>query len=141
MKEKFAIAHMRAAYVYADLSYCERRKVGCVIVKDDSIIAIGYNGTPSGEENVCEDCNGDTKPETIHAEDNALRKLTKRPESADGGVMFVTTAPCKGCASRVVDAGIKKVYYVELYRNANGVDYLKKHHVETEQLPEHFFKQ
>lgn len=134
MKEKFAKAHMKAAYVYSELSYCTRRQVGCIIVKHDSIIAFGYNGTPSGAENVCEDCDGNTKPEVIHAEDNALRKLTKGTESADGAVMFVTTAPCKLCASRIIDAGIKTVYYADLYRNANGIDYLKNRGVDVIQL-------
>lgn len=138
MKEKFLIAHMRAAFVYADLSHCERKKVGCVIVKDGTVIAIGYNGTPSGEDNCCE-INNVTKPEVIHAEDNALRKLTKSSESAKGAVMFVTTAPCKLCASRIIDAGIEKVYFVDMYRNADGIEYLKKRNFPIEQLSASYF--
>ena len=135
MKEKHAKAHMRAAYVYADLSYCQRRKVGCVVIKHDSIIAIGYNGPPSGEDNICEDTSGNTKPNVIHAEDNALRKLTRRSESAEGSIVFVTTAPCVLCASRLVDAGVSTVYYDDVYRNTEGIEYLKNHGVEVFQLP------
>ena len=125
---------MRAAFVYANLSYCKRRQVGCVIVKHDSIIAIGYNGTPSGEENQCEDEEGNSKPDVIHAEDNALRKLTRRNESADGAVLIATDAPCFYCATRIVDAGITKVYYARVYRLTEGLEYLEKHGVEVEQI-------
>lgn len=138
MKEKFVIAHMRAAFVYAELSSCVRRKVGCVIVKNGTPIAIGYNGTPAGEDNCCEIDNV-TKPNVIHAEDNALRKLTKSSESAEGAVMFVTTVPCAPCASRIIDAGISKVYYVDVYRNADGIDYLQKRNIDVEQLPSELF--
>jgi dCMP deaminase len=134
MKQKHAIAHMRAAYVYADLSYCKRRQVGCVIVKHNSIIAIGYNGTDPGEDNICEDENGDTKSCVRHAEDNALRKLTRSPNDANNSIMFVTTAPCRLCASRIVDAGVKKVFYVDVYRNEKGLEYLKHHGIEIEKL-------
>lgn len=134
MKPRNAHAHMKAAYVYAALSYCNRRQVGCVIVKNDSIIAIGYNGTPSGDDNECEDIKGDTKTSVIHAEDNALRKLTKQYESAVDSTVFVTTAPCKPCAVRLADAGVKKVYYDDTYRCVTGIDYLENRGVETEQL-------
>ena len=135
MKSKNAKAHMHVAYIYANLSHCNRRKVGCVIVKHDSIIAIGYNGTPSGEDNCCEDDNTKlTKDTVIHAEDNALRKLTKQYESAIGSDVFVTTAPCKLCAVRLADAGVKKVYYSELYQNTDGIQYLRKRNIEVEQL-------
>lgn len=118
-------AHMTAAYAYADLSYCTRRQVGCVLVKDGSIIAIGYNGTPSGEENVCEDCNGATKQTVVHAEDNALRKLIRRSESSIGCHVFVTTAPCVHCAEKLVSAGVSSVYYDTVYKNDAGVRYLR----------------
>lgn len=134
MKEKYIKAHMRVAYVYANLSHCSRRKVGCVIVKDNNIIAIGYNGTPKGEDNCCEDNLNNTKPTVIHAEDNALRKLTKRSESAENSTMFVTTAPCILCAPRIIDAGINKVYYVELYRTTEGIEYLQNRGISIEQL-------
>lgn len=131
MKDKFVKAHMRAAYVYASLSSCERRQVGCVIVKHNSIIAIGYNGTPAGECNKCEDENGITRPDVIHAEDNALQKLMPSPTSSKGASMFVTTAPCKGCAVRIVNAKIKRVYYDDVYRNENGLDYLRRKGIEV----------
>jgi len=134
MKQRHALAHMQAAYVYANLSYCTRRKVGCVIVKHNSIIAIGYNGTNPGEANNCEDENGDTYHYVRHAEDNALRKLTRSPNDADGSIAFVTTAPCKPCAGRLVDAGVVKVFYVDVYRNEDGLDYLKEHGVDVEKI-------
>lgn len=134
MKPKHIIAHMQAAYVYANLSYCERRQVGCVIVKNNSIIAIGYNGTDPGEENKCEDDNGETRPDVRHAEDNALRKLTRCSSDADGAVVFVTTAPCRNCASRLVDAGVTKVFYDDVYKCLTGLEYLKRHGVEVEQI-------
>jgi dCMP deaminase len=135
MKKKYIKAHMKAAYIYAELSSCKRRKVGCVIVKHNSIIAIGYNGTPSGEDNCCEDTTtGLTKPHVIHAEDNALRKLTNSSESGAGAVMFITTAPCIFCASRIVDAGIKHVFYDDLYRSADGVAYLQGRGITVDQI-------
>jgi dCMP deaminase len=135
MKERHAKTHMKAAYLYSQLSYCKRKQVGCVIVKGESIIAIGYNGTPPGEDNCCEDENNVTKPDVIHAEDNALRKLTKSHESAVGASVFVTLAPCKSCASRLVEAGIDTVYYSEIYRCDEGIKYLKKHGVNVVHLP------
>ncbi len=134
MKEKHAIAHMKAAYVYASLSYCKRRQVGCVIVKDNTIIAIGYNGTNPGEENICEDENGLSKDNVVHAEDNCLRKLIKSPNTAINSAVFVTTCPCLGCARRLVDAEVNAVYYDEIYRNTEGLEYLKDHGIYTHQL-------
>lgn len=131
MKEKFIQAHMSAAYVYAALSSCERRKVGCVIVKDNSIIAIGYNGTPAGECNCCEDDNGDTLDGVIHAEDNALRKLTVSTNNGIGASAFVTLCPCIKCAPRLIDAGITRVYYSEVYHNEDGLNHLEKNGVEV----------
>lgn len=129
MKEKFIQAHMSAAYVYAALSSCERRKVGCVIVKDNSIIAIGYNGTPARECNCCEDEDGATIPSVIHAEDNALRKLTASTNNGIGAAAFVTLCPCIICAPRLIDAGITDVYYSEVYHNEDGLKHLRKNGV------------
>lgn len=131
MKEKYIIAHMKVAYVYADLSSCKRRKVGCVIIKENTPIAIGYNGTPSGSDNCCETPDGKTKPTVIHAEDNALRKLTSSTESAKGSTMFITTAPCILCAPRIVDAGVKRVIYDEVYHNFDGIEYLQSRGIEV----------
>jgi len=129
MKEKYSNAHMRAAYAYANLSYCKRRQVGCVIVKDNTIIAIGYNGTNPGDENICEDEDGLTKPEVIHAEDNSLRKLIRSPHTAIDSTVFITTCPCLPCARRLVDAGVTTVYYDSDYKTTEGPDYLRTHGV------------
>lgn len=126
LKQTEINAHMTAAYAYAALSYCERRQVGCVLVKDGSIIAIGYNGTAPGEENICEDCNGETKQSVTHAEDNALRKLIKRTESSVGCHVFVTTAPCIFCAEKLIAAGVADIYYDEIYKNDDGIQYLHR---------------
>jgi dCMP deaminase len=131
MKEKYIRAHMDAARRYAQLSTCKRRQVGCLIIKDNNPIAMGYNGTPPGEDNQCEDEFGNSKPDVIHAEDNALRKLTRSHESAQDSSVFVTTAPCKLCAIRLVEAGVKIVYYNDIYRNEDGLLYLQKHGIET----------
>lgn len=112
MKKKHLLAYMKAAYVFAELSYCECDKVGCVIVKDDSIISIGYNGTPPGWKNCCEDEDGETVPEVIHAEMNALGKLVGSNHSARGAYMFVTRRPCMTCAKLIVArTGIERIYY------------------------------
>ena len=127
---------MRTAHIYAQLSSCKRRKVGCVIVKDDSIISIGYNGTPPGEDNCCEDATGTTKSTTIHAEDNALRKLTRSTESAKGGTMILTCAPCILCAPRIVESGVTEVYYDDVYSKTDGIEYLERRNIKIEQFKE-----
>jgi len=135
MKTTHAQAHMKTAYNYASLSYATRRKVGCVIVKDDSIISIGWNGVPAGEDNCCEDENGKTKATVIHAEDNCLRKLTRSHESAVGASVFVTLAPCELCAPRLVEAKVSKVYYCEYKpKHQVGIDFLLRNGVEVEQM-------
>lgn len=133
MKAKYKIAHMLAARVYAGLSYAQRRKVGCVIVKDDTIIGIGYNGTPPGWDNRCEE-NGVTKPEVMHAEQNALDKVTRGTISSASSSLFVTTAPCMECAKRILGAGIREVYYSEIYRSDDGILFLMKAGVHVEHV-------
>lgn len=130
MKEKYISAHMNVAHVYSKLSYCVRRKVGCIIVDGDRVVSIGYNGTPPGDENVCE-IDGVTKPEVIHAEDNALRKLNFK---AHGMSLFVTTAPCKSCADLIKDSGIAEVFYNECYNNTDGIDYLQSVGIPVRQI-------
>jgi len=126
---------MEAALVYARASYCKRRQVGCVIVKNDNPIAIGFNGTPSGEKNQCEDTTtGISLPSVIHAEDNALRKLYSSTESSQGADVFVTTAPCIRCAEKLVDARVSTVYYLDVYRSEEGLQYLEKHGVTVKQI-------
>ena len=143
MKQKFIDAHMKVAEVYAELSSAKRLHVGCVIVKDNTIIGIGYNGMPSGWTNECEmikhtDFTGTvvtmTKPEVIHAEQNALIKLSKSTNSTDGATMFITHAPCLDCAKLVYQSGINSVYYRNSYRNDDGIDFLKKCEVEVCQV-------
>ncbi len=135
MKDRFAIAHMKVAHIYAELSHCVRRQVGCVIVKNNSIISVGYNGTPAGTNNCCEGDDGKTLPIVVHAEDNALRKLTRSHESANGADIFITTAPCELCTPRIIDAGIKRVYYGEIYRCADSIIELEQNGIEINHIP------
>jgi dCMP deaminase len=135
MKQKFIDAYMDVAERFAKLSSAKRLQVGAIVVKDDRIISIGYNGMPAGWDNTCENVveiheDGGivtkTKPEVIHAEANAIAKLAKSSESGDGSTMFLTHAPCIDCAKQVYTAGIKKVYYRDSYRDSIGLDFLAK---------------
>lgn len=136
MKTALARAYMKTAYNFAELSYCVRRKVGCVIVKDDRIISIGYNGTPPGWENCCEDENNKTLPHVIHAEANAIAKLAKTEGGGIGSTVFVTTAPCIECAKQLATIGIKELYYAEDYRGlVEGIHFLQKCGVPVSKLP------
>jgi len=140
MQHKFIVAHMKVAEVYSELSSAIRLKVGCVIVKNDTIIGIGYNGMPSGWTNVCEDeyINDvgelllKTKPEALHAESNAIAKVARSTNSCDGATLFVTHAPCLDCAKMIYQAGIIEVYYHHSYRNDAGIEFLKKCNVKVE---------
>lgn len=136
MKIRMKLAHMRAALVYAELSYAKRRKVGCVIVKDDTIV-IGYNGTPPGWDNNCEDpATGLSLPEVIHAEQNALDKLVRSNVSSVGASVFITTQPCIDCAKRLLGAQVAAVYYRDEYRNLDGVEFLRRAGIPVEKLIE-----
>lgn len=126
MKEKFIDYFMRVAEETAELSHAERRKVGCVIVKDRRILSFGYNGMPEGWDNCCEDEYGDTRAEVLHAENNALMKLCQSNESSKGSMLFTTLSPCFHCAVLIYQAGISEVIYKEEYRETNGIDFLKK---------------
>jgi dCMP deaminase len=144
MKEKYIGTYMKVARLFAEHSSAKRKKVGAVIVKDDRIISIGYNGMPAGWNNDCEDLvvyrkeiepsvfNNElthewkTKPEVLHAESNAIAKLAKSTESGKGATMFVTCAPCLECAKLIYQAGIKEIYYTEDYRKSDGIDFLSK---------------
>jgi len=137
MKEKYLWAFMKTARIFGDLSTAVRRKVGAVIVKDNRIISIGYNGMPSGWTNECENVvDGQlvTKPEVLHAESNAIAKLARSNESGEGAYMFVTCVPCLDCAKMIYQSGISKVFYSEPYRNSDGLDFLHKCNVYTAQL-------
>ena len=142
LPSKFSNAHMKAAEVYSQLSSAVRLQVGCVVVKDNTIIGIGYNGMPSGWDNNCEDeiiieedekfIKGlKTKPEVLHAETNALAKIARSTNSSDGASIFITHAPCLDCAKLVYQSGIKSVYYRNSYKNTDGIDFLNKCNVEV----------
>ena len=126
MKSKYIEAHLEVARVYGKLSTATRLKVGCIIVKDDRIISIGYNGMPTGGSNVCEE-NGHTKPEVLHAETNAITKLAKSTESGQDTYMFCTFAPCVDCAKLILQSGIKEFHYEDDYKNLDGINLLKKY--------------
>ena len=119
------------AKVWAQNSYCVRRKVGAILVKDRMIISDGYNGTPSGFENVCEDENGVTKPYVLHAEANAITKVAKSGNSSLGATLYVTASPCLECSKLIIQAGIKRVVYSEDYRITDGIDLLRRAGIEV----------
>ena len=127
--------YIRMAGIWAENSYCKRRKVGALIVKDKMIISDGYNGTPSGFENVCEDENNMTKPYVLHAEANAITKIARSSNSSEGATLYVTASPCIECAKLIIQAGIKRVVYAEKYRLEDGIELLRRAGVEVEFLP------
>ena len=129
------VLYMRMARVWAENSYCVRRKVGALLVKEQMIISDGYNGTPSGFENVCEDENNVSKPYVLHAEANALTKVARSNNSSDGATLYVTASPCIECAKLIIQSGIKRVVYGELYRLTDGLDLLQRAGIEIEYLP------
>lgn len=125
------VRYMKMAAIWAGNSYCKRRQVGALIVKDKMIISDGYNGTPSGFENICEDENNETKPYVLHAEANAITKVACSHNSSMGATMYVTTSPCIECAKLIIQAGIKRVVYAEKYRRTDGCALLEKAGIET----------
>lgn len=133
MKPKFIKAHMNAAEVYAQLSSAERLKVGCVVVKDDKIISIGYNGMPAGWTNECEH-NGETKKEVLHAEANAITKIARSTESAENAILFCTASPCIDCAKLIYQSGIQTVYYKDYYKSKEGINFLLKSGVQVSKI-------
>lgn len=147
IKEKYLGTYMKTAKLFAEHSYAKRRKVGAVIVKDDRIISIGYNGMPTGWTNDCEDVvtpslpylQGDgptlkTKPEVLHAESNAIAKLAKSSESGNGASLFVTCSPCLDCAKLIYQSGIQEVFYNQKYRNDDGIEFLTKCNIPVKKL-------
>lgn len=123
--------YMRMAAIWAENSYCTRRQVGALIVKNKMIISDGYNGTPAGFENVCEDEHGLTKPYVLHAEANAITKIARSGNSSEGATMYVTASPCIECAKLIIQAGIKRVVYAEKYRLEDGLELLKRANIEV----------
>ena len=132
--EKFDRSYLEMAQIWSRNSYCKRRQVGALIVKDRMIISDGYNGTPSGFENVCEDENGVTKPYVLHAEANAITKVAKSGNSSQGATLYVTASPCLECSKLIIQAGIPRVVYSDEYRLTDGVDLLRKAGIEVEKV-------
>lgn len=122
--------YMRMAKVWAENSYCKRRQVGALLVKDKMIISDGYNGTPCGFENVCEDDTDHTKPYVLHAEANAITKVARSNNSSEGATMYVTTSPCIECAKLIIQSGIKRVVYAETYHTPDGLELLQRAGIE-----------
>ena len=130
------LRYLRMAAIWAENSYCQRRKVGALVVKEEKmIISDGYNGTPSGFENVCEDAHGVTHPYVLHAEANAITKLARSGNNSDQATLYVTASPCIECAKLIIQAGIRRVVYAEQYRLTDGLDLLRRAGVEVEHLP------
>lgn len=134
MKSKFDSRYLEMASIWAKNSYCKRRQVGALIVKDNMIISDGYNGTPSGFENICEDESGVTKPYVLHAEANALTKVAKSGNSSLEATLYVTASPCMECAKLIIQSGIKRVVYKDEYRITDGIDLLRRAGIEVEQI-------
>ncbi|MDE6295367.1 MAG: dCMP deaminase family protein [Muribaculaceae bacterium] len=126
--------YLRMAHIWSENSYCVRRKVGALIVKDKMIISDGYNGTPSGFENICENEDGVTFPFVLHAEANAITKVARSNNSSEGSTLYVTASPCMECAKLIIQAGIRRVVFSELYRITDGLDLLRKAGVEVVHL-------
>lgn len=124
--------YLEMAAIWAKNSYCKRRQVGALLVKDRMIISDGFNGTPAGFENQCEDENDVTKPYVLHAEANAITKVAKSGNSSEGATLYITTAPCIECAKLIIQSGIKRVVYAEEYRKSEGIELLKRTNITVE---------
>ena len=134
-KEKYDKAYLRIAKEWGNLSYCQRKKVGAIIVKNKMIISDGYNGTPSGFENCCEDEEGLTRWDVLHAEANAILKVARSTQSCEGATLYITLSPCKECSKLIHQSGIKRVVYHNGYRDDSGLQFLIKAGIEVEQIP------
>lgn len=130
---KLDLRYLRMARIWAENSYCKRRQVGALVVKDKMIISDGYNGTPSGFENICEE-NDITKPYVLHAEANAITKLARSSNNSDGSTLYVTASPCIECAKLIIQAGIKRVVYAEKYRLNDGIQLMERAGIKVEFL-------
>lgn len=133
--DKYDRAYLRIAKEWGQLSYCLRKKVGAIIVKDRMIISDGYNGTPSGFENCCEDNEGLTKWYVLHAEANAILKVARSTQSCEGATLYITLSPCKDCSKLIHQSGITRVVYQNCYKDDSGIDFLKKAGVQVECIP------
>ena len=128
---KLDLRYLRMARIWAENSYCKRRQVGALVVKDKMIISDGYNGTPSGFENLCEDAYNVTQPYVLHAEANAITKLARSNNNSDGSTLYVTASPCIECSKLIIQSGIKRVVYGEKYRLEDGINLMKKAGIEV----------
>ncbi|MDE6448295.1 MAG: dCMP deaminase family protein [Muribaculaceae bacterium] len=129
------LRYLRMARIWSENSYCRRRRVGAILVKDKMIISDGYNGTPSGFDNVCENPEGSTFPYVLHAEANAISKVARSNNSSEGATLYVTASPCMECSKLIIQAGIRRVVFSEMYRITDGLDLLHAAGVETLYLP------
>jgi dCMP deaminase len=133
---KYDKAYLRIAKEWSSLSYCQRKQVGAIIVRDRMIISDGYNGTPSGFENCCEDENGLTNWYVLHAEANAILKVARSTQTCDGATLYITLSPCKECSKLIHQSGIKRVVYQMAYKDTSGVDFLLKAGIQVDHIPE-----
>jgi dCMP deaminase len=131
---QFDKRYLEMAKVWAQNSYCKRKKIGALIVKEKMIISDGYNGTPAGFENICEDETGKTKPYVLHAEANALTKVAKSNNSSENATLYITASPCLECSKLIIQSGIKRVVFSEKYRNKDGLELLKRANIEIVHL-------
>lgn len=129
------IRYLRMARIWSENSYCRRRQVGALIVKDKMIISDGYNGTPSGFDNICENAEGNTFPYVLHAEANAITKVARSNNSSEGSTLYVTASPCMECSKLIIQSGIVRVVFSEMYRITDGLDLLKSAGIKTEFIP------
>ncbi len=128
---KYDKAYLRIAKEWGKLSYCERKKVGAIIVKDNMIISDGYNGTPSGYVNCCENEHGETEWYVLHAEANAILKVAKSTQSSKGATLYITLSPCKECSKLIIQSGIKRVVFNKKYKDTSGIDFLEEYGIKT----------
>ncbi|MEZ4721436.1 MAG: dCMP deaminase family protein [Flavobacteriales bacterium] len=133
-QQRYDKAYLRLAKEWAKLSHCKRKQVGAIIVKEGTIIADGFNGTPTGFENECEDENGETKWYVLHAEANAILKVARTTNNANGATLYLTNSPCKDCSKLVLQAGIKRLVYVNRYKDASGIEFLEKAGLDVQQI-------
>jgi dCMP deaminase len=131
---RYDLAYLKMAKSWSQLSHCERKKVGAIIVRNDMIISDGYNGTPSGFDNVCENQIGDTHWYVLHAEANAILKVAKSTNNCEGATLYLTLSPCKDCSKLILQAGIRRVVYAMNYKDTSGVDFLRSAGIEVEQI-------
>lgn len=134
-ERQFDRRYMKMAQIWAENSYCTRRKVGALLVKDKMIISDGFNGTPSGFPNVCEDEHNVSFPYVLHAEANAITKVARSNNSSEGATLYITSSPCIECAKLIIQAGIRRVVYGELYRLSDGIDLLQRAGIQVDYLP------